>query len=103
MGKKATKKKRAPKIKRGSFRRVWNGSADRTKGGLTKADLCVNKRGRVVSKKAHAVAQKRFKTSGMAKWVAAAQRARKELKIKGFVLCKKGSAYYKLARKFYGK
>jgi hypothetical protein len=37
--------------KRGTRRQVWNGTAEKTAGGLTKADLEKNKRGRIVSKK----------------------------------------------------
>ena len=84
------------------MRRVWSGTADRTKGGLLKKDLCMNKRGKVVSKKQNALGAKRFKKSGLGKWVAACQKARKELGLTGFVACKKGTAYYKLAKKFYG-
>lgn len=40
--------------------RVWNGSLDKTSGGLTKADLMKNKRGLIVSKKAHKAAVERF-------------------------------------------
>merc|ERR1712098_691757 len=98
--KKAAKKKRAPKIKRGSLRRVWSGTVDRSKGNLRKADLTKNKSGKVVSKKAHANGLKSYKR--IAKWIAAVMKARKELKLKGFVACKKGTAFYKCARKHYG-
>jgi len=37
----------------GSKRQVWNGTAERTPGGLTKSDLIKNKRGKIVSKKKH--------------------------------------------------
>ena len=83
------------------MRRVFSGTADRTNGGLTKKDLCKNKRGKVVSKKAMASGAKRFKKSGLGKWVEATQKARKELGLTGFVACKKGTAYYKLAKKYY--
>ncbi len=46
---------------RGSKLEVWNGTARRTSGGLTKNDLMQNKRGKVVSKKKHAIGLKRFK------------------------------------------
>ena len=32
---------------------VWHGNAIRTPGGLTKSDLMINKRGKIVSKKRH--------------------------------------------------
>ena len=35
----------------GSRRKVWNGTAERTVGGLTKKDLKQNKYGRIVSVK----------------------------------------------------
>merc|ERR1712061_445399 len=101
------KSKRAPrkpkrvtkKSQTGTLRRVWNGSAKYTKGGLTKKDLCVNKRGKVLSKKKAASAMKLFKN--IKPWLAAIGRARKELKLVGFVPCKRGTKYYKLARKYY--
>ncbi len=37
----------------GSRRKVWNGGAERTVGGLTKDDLIKNKHGRIVSKRKH--------------------------------------------------
>jgi len=40
-------------MKRGSRRMVWNGSAEKTGGGLTKDDLMKNKYGRIVSVKRH--------------------------------------------------
>jgi hypothetical protein len=38
----------------GSRRQVWHGTMQKTSGGLTKQDLMLNKRGRIVSKKKHA-------------------------------------------------
>jgi hypothetical protein len=38
----------------GSRRQVWHGTMQKTSGGLTKDDLMLNKRGRIVSKKKHA-------------------------------------------------
>ena len=99
--KKARRSARKPRIKYGSFRRVWSGTADRTKGGLLKKDLCLNKRGKVVSRKQNAKAKKNFRNSALSKWVVATQKARKELGLVGFVACKKGSAFYKLAKKYY--
>ena len=37
--------------KYGSRRKVWNGTAEKTKGGLTRKDLKKNKYGRIVSVK----------------------------------------------------
>merc|ERR1712098_313749 len=93
---KKPKKKKAKKVKRGSLRRVWSGTVAKSKGNLTK-----NKHGKVVSKKRHAQGLKAYK--GLAKWTAAVMKARKELKLKGFVACKKGTAFYKCTRKHYGK
>merc|ERR1711964_92007 len=81
--KKPTKKRRKAKAKpiskRAARSRVWRG-----------------KLGKSVSRKASARA-------GKNKWIAAVVKARKELKLKGFVACKKGTAFYKAARKNYGK
>merc|ERR1712098_773806 len=98
---KKPKKKKAKKIKRGSFRRVWSGTVATSKGGLTKDKLMKKKGGKVVSKKGHAQGLKNYKR--ISKWTAAFMKARKELKLKGFVACKKGTAFYKCARKHYGK
>ena len=98
---KVSRKTRKPKMKVGSMRRVWSGTCDKTKGGLTKKDLMVNKRGKVVSKKANKSATKNFKSNGLHKWTAACQKARSELGLTGFVACKKGSAFYKLAKQYY--
>lgn len=40
-------------LKVGSRRMVFNGSAEKTPGGLTKDDLIKNKHGRIVSAKKH--------------------------------------------------
>lgn len=44
----------------GDMRMVWNGTAKHTAGGLTKEHLMKNKRGKIVSKKRHAIAKKRW-------------------------------------------
>merc|ERR1712130_327599 len=101
--KKAVRKvKKAKKITRkmqtGSYRKVWNGTAKWTKGGLTKADLCINKRGKVVSKK---MMKKANKTGG---WMGAVMQARKELGITGFCLMNRGAegkALYNKAKELY--
>merc|ERR1712061_251104 len=53
--------------------------------GLTKSSLVKSKSGKVVGKARSALAKKRFAGSALAKWAAAVKRARKELKITGFV------------------
>ena len=42
----------------GSRAKVWNGTAFKTKGNLTKKDLVFNKHGRIVSLKKHKTAKK---------------------------------------------
>ena len=46
----------------GSKAQVWHGSAKHTSGGLTRKDLMKTKRGRIVSKKKHAIGLRRIKT-----------------------------------------
>ena len=101
-----------PALKDGAFdppldrRRVWRGTADRTKGGLTRKELTENKHGKIVrwhlvnreseviplsfhisSKKQSAQAKKKWKNSGLSKWTAAVQKARAEMGITGFMVC----------------
>ena len=45
---------------RGSKKQVWDGTAHRTVGGLTKADLILNKQGKPVSKKQSQAAAERY-------------------------------------------
>jgi len=108
--KKVTKKVRKPKRvskmalrkrQTGSFRRVWSGTAMYTKGGLMKKDLCMNKRGKVVSKKKSAQSKK---ANTIGPWLAAVVKARKELGITGFCTINKGEegvALYKKAQALY--
>jgi hypothetical protein len=42
----------------GSRAQVWHGTAKKTKGGLTKSALMMNKHGRIVSRKMHFTAKK---------------------------------------------
>merc|ERR1711981_919314 len=107
--KRATKKKAAPKKRKakkkvsvvGKKWQVWKGTRARTAGGLTKADLRKSKSGKIVSKKQSDLARKRMKTGGIGRWLRAVKRARKALKLKGFVACKKGTRFYRKARSFY--
>ncbi len=46
----------------GTKAQVWHGTADVTVGGLKKKDLMKTRRGRIVSKKKHAIGLKRIKT-----------------------------------------
>merc|ERR550537_1301623 len=91
----AMKKKSVSKIARGRMAKamVLRGTKAKTVGGLTAASLTKNKYGKIVSKKKSAVSKKNS-------WMIAVQKARKALKIKGFVAIKKGSELYKKAKEF---
>ena len=96
-------KRKTKKSQTGSYRRVWSGTAVYTRGRLTKADLCINDRGKVVSKKKHILSKRMF---GIKKWLKAAKKTRKNLGTTGFVLINRGSegkALYKTARALYKK
>ena len=54
----ARKTRKVPAV--GSKAQVWHGSAKHTSGGLTRKDLMKHK-GRIVSKKKHALGKKAFK------------------------------------------
>merc|ERR1719421_621860 len=97
----AMKKKSVSKVAKGRFAKsvVFRGSKAKTTGGLTKADLVENKRGKIVSKKALAHGKKAY--SNIKGWTVAVQKARKALGVKGFVAVKKGTALYKKAKEFY--
>merc|ERR1719238_992481 len=79
----AMKKKSVSKIAKGRYAKVLvlRGSKEKTAGGLSASSLTKNKYGRVVGKKNS--------------WMIAVQKARKALKITGFVAVKKGSELYK--------
>jgi hypothetical protein len=57
-GAKTRKASKTPAV--GSKAQVWHGSAKHTSGGLTRKDLMKHK-GRIVSKKKHALGKKAFK------------------------------------------
>ena len=46
----------------GSKAMVWHGSAKHTSGGLTRKDLMKTKKGRIVSKRKHAIGRRRIQT-----------------------------------------
>merc|ERR1711862_302005 len=79
---------------------VFRGSRVKTNGGLTKDDLVVNKAGKVVSKKKYNLGKKIYKR-GLNKWTKAFMQARKNLGLKGFVACKKGTKFYKEAMRIF--
>merc|ERR1712173_133240 len=87
---------------RGSRAQVFNGTKQKVKTtGQTKSDLMKNKRGKIVSKKANAAGKKVYKRNGLGKWTKAFMQARKNLGLKGFVACKKGTKFYKEAMRLY--
>ena len=55
--------KEEKRTKVGSKREVFNGTAEKTKGGLRKKDLVKNKRGRVVSIKKSEAGKKSFRNN----------------------------------------
>merc|ERR1719146_517457 len=100
---KAMKAKKVSKIAKGKNARavVFRGNKEKTLTGLKKTDLMKNKRGKIVSKKAHAVALKRY--ANIKGWTTAVSKARKALGVKGFQAVKKGSPLYKKAKELYGR
>ena len=97
--KKAKKPKKTPLV--GKKWQVWNGTRERTIGGLTKKDLMKSKSGKIVSKKQALRAKGNMKKNGLGKWMAAVKQVRKEMGLKGFVAIKKGTPYYKRVRAVY--
>merc|ERR1719198_2813063 len=98
---KAMKKKSVSKIAKGRYAKsvVFRGTKEKTVGGLSAKDLVVNKRGKIVSKKAAANGKKRF--SNVSAWTKAVQKARTALKLTGFIAIKKGTPLYKKAKELY--
>ena len=54
-------------------------------GGLSRKDLVKSKTGKIVSKKRSDRGKLIYKKHGLAKWIDAVKKARKDLKCKGFV------------------
>merc|ERR1711879_764538 len=73
------RRRKARKVSvKGSKYQVFRGTKQKTKSsGQTKADLMKNKRGKIVSKKAHANGKKVYKKNGLGKWTKAFMQARK--------------------------
>merc|ERR1712224_27748 len=98
--KKAMKKAYKYKTRAGANRAVFAGRISKTGGGNTKSSLTKNKHGRVVSKKLSAKGKK-------SPWIAAVQKARAALKIKGFAVVggktAAGKALLAKARSIYKK
>merc|ERR1711879_499498 len=102
MGRVVRRKARKRVSKLGSKSQVFRGTRLKTKSsGQTKADLMKNKRGKIISKKMHKRGLKLYKRNGIEKWTKALMQARKNLGVKGFVACKKGSKLYKETMKLY--
>jgi len=82
---KAMKAKRVTKVATGRLAKamVFKGKKEKTVGGLKKDSLMLNKRGKVVSKRASAHGKKAF--ARIESWVEAVMAARESLHAKGFV------------------
>merc|ERR1719277_31123 len=83
--KKVMKAKRVSKVAHGKLAKavVLRGTKEKTVGGLTKAMLTRNKRGKIVSKKTHARGLKAY--NQIKSWTEACVAARKALGVTGFV------------------
>merc|ERR1719502_2529365 len=81
---KAMKSHRSSKTATGIRARlvVFNGTAEKTVGGLRKKDLMMSKSGKIVSKRSSAAGKKAY--SNIRAWTVAVQKARKALGVKGF-------------------
>merc|ERR1719390_464483 len=81
------KKKAVSKIATGKLAKalVLRGSKEKTSGGLKKESLKKNKVGKIVSKKQSALSKARYAGSAIQKWNVAVAKARKELRVTGFV------------------
>merc|ERR1712070_119884 len=77
-------------------RHLFAGKLSKTASGMTKGDFVQNKSGKIVSKTRSALSKK-------SPWIAAVQKARKELKIKGFAVVNKGTPLYKKAKELYAQ
>jgi len=103
----AAARKKQSVIAKGRLARslVFRGTKLKTASGLTKDKLKKNKRGKIVSKAQSAAGNKQYKANGLEKWSAAVMKARKALKITGFIpingKSKEGKALYEKAKSFY--
>merc|ERR1712137_109055 len=101
------KAKRVSKIAKGKLARaqVFKGSKEKTVSGLSKDQLCKNKRGKIVSKKAAAAGRKSF--AHIKNWFECVNAARKALSLKGFVAINgkkaEGKALYAKAKALYAE
>merc|ERR1712217_834093 len=99
------KRRKARKVSiRGTRAQVFRGTRQKVKTtGQTKKDLMKSKSGKIVSKKANAAGKRAWKRNGLNKWSSAFTQARKNLKITGFLACKKGSKLYNETMRLYKK
>merc|ERR1712045_181890 len=103
--KKAMKPKKVSKIAKGKMMRavVFRGLKEKTKTGLTKANLIKSKSGKIVSKKASAAGKRNYKN--IQGWTKAVQQAKKALGVKGFCAVggksAQGKALYAKAKAIY--
>merc|ERR1719221_584075 len=104
---KAMKTKRKSVIARGKRARaaVFSGRKEKTTSGLTKSNLMMNSRGKIVSKARSALGKSRY-AKGLGMWIAAVMGARKALGVsKGFVAINgktaEGKAIYAKAKALY--
>merc|ERR1719171_1508860 len=101
----AMKAMKSMKIARGRFAKalVLRGTREKTSGGLKKEELFMNKRGKVVSKKASAKGKQNFQN--IKGWSAAVAKARADLHLTGFIAVggktPAGKALYAKARALY--
>jgi len=96
------RRRKARKSIRGTRAQVFRGTRQKVKTtGQTKTDLMKNKRGKIISKKQHAFGKRSYKN--IKNWTKAFMQARKNLGIKGFVPCKKGTKFYNECMKIYKK
>jgi hypothetical protein len=61
---------RSKQLTTGSPLQVWNGTAKKTSGGLTRDKLMQNKHGRIVSRRKHALGKKALQNLKRAGYVA---------------------------------
>mmetsp|Transcript_138729 Transcript_138729/g.276660 ORF Transcript_138729/g.276660 Transcript_138729/m.276660 type:complete len:108 (+) Transcript_138729:90-413(+) len=95
------KAKTKSKIAKGKNMRaaVFLGSKVKTASGHKKSDLMKSKSGKIVTKKAHSAGKKAY--ANIKKWTESCKKVRKEMRLKGFVPCKKGTAFYKAVKALY--
>merc|ERR1711992_242451 len=84
---KVMKAKRVSVIAKGKMARaaVFRGTKEKTKTGMTKANLIKNRNGKIVSKAASLRSKKAYANSGIKAWADAVKAARKALNLTGFV------------------